>query len=219
MSSPSPPMRPLRAVLAIAGFAAAVALAIVAAWHGPAPAPPADAGAPGEVAGARAADRARPGPAAPIRPRIEEPPRLTDEDLWAMVPDDAGLREIQRWEFDMQGGASTPGTDPEGARREVGAPGWEERFEQALDRGLEEMVLGPGVETRRIDCERGRCLVELRFDSMITGLGRVEAIRRWLRERVPCPAFTDGPVEEDAPQMTPDQQIWVLCGEPGPDAG
>jgi hypothetical protein len=218
MGSPSTPMRPLRALLLIAGFAAAAVLCVVIAWREPAPPPrrATDAGSPAEVDGARETEPARPGREAPGRPQVEEPPALTDEDLWAMVPDDAGLQEIRRWEFDMQGGASTPGTDPEGARREVGEPGWAERFEGELARGLEQSVLGPGARAERIDCEHGRCLVALRFDSMITGLGLVAAVREWLRGQVRCPAYTDGPVEEDSPSMSPDQQIWILCGEPPP---
>jgi hypothetical protein len=58
--------------------------------------------------------------------------------------------------------------------------------------------------------------VELRFDSMLNGTGRVDAIRRWLRERVRCSAYTDGPVEQDSPHLAPEQQIWILCGEPEP---
>ena len=58
--------------------------------------------------------------------------------------------------------------------------------------------------------------MELRYDSMETALNRVDAIRAWLRDQVRCRAYTDGPVTEESPSMSPDQQIWVLCGEPAP---
>jgi hypothetical protein len=141
-------------------------------------------------------------------------PVAPEEDLWSMAPDDAGIQEIIRREFHSLGGVDSPGTDPEAARLEVSTPGWAERQEAELRAGLSREVLFGGAQLDGLDCERGRCLVELRYDSMLTGVARIEPIRRWLSEEVRCRAYTEGPDEGESPSVLPSQQIWVLCGEP-----
>jgi hypothetical protein len=169
--------------------------------------------------------RSRPESSRPTEKRASQPllasqvppellPQASEAELAAMIPDEHGLAEIQRRDFKSLGGIESPGADPERARREVNDPGWIDRFEQELRQGLSEMVLVGGEEISRVECERGRCLVELRFEDMQIGLERVGALRQWLTDRVPCRAYTEGPVEGDSPSIVPEQQIWILCGEP-----
>ena len=148
------------------------------------------------------------------QPVAQIPERLPEEDLWSMVPDRYGQKEVEEWDFEIQGGVDSPGTDPEGARLEVNDPQWSEHFEEELEDSFREMVMAHGVTIDRIACKRGRCLVELGYNGMEKALERVDSIRRWLTERVRCKAYTDGPFEGDSPHILPTQQIWILCGEP-----
>jgi len=162
----------------------------------------------------RAADRsAVEGRQAPPRPEAEVP-TVPPEDLASMVPTDGGLREIVAEEFRLNGGVRSPGTDPAAARREVGLDGWSERTSAGLRQGLEKTIAFGGARLDRAECRRGRCLVELSYDSMTTAISRFEPIRQWMTDEVSCPAYTEGPDEGESPSVRPSQQIWILCGEP-----
>ena len=150
------------------------------------------------------------------RPEVELPPPSM-QDLWAMRPGDAGLAELDETSFRLHGGVRSEGTDPEGARAEVSSPEWAERQEAELRRDLEGSIAFGGARIERLSCGRGRCLVELSFDSMATGIERSQAVRRLLTERVRCPSYTEGPDETESPTVRPSQQIWILCGEPDGD--
>ncbi len=147
-----------------------------------------------------------------------ELPTLTNEERRVLAPDFHGIKEIQQADFEINGGIDSPGTDPEAARREVNAPDWAPQMERELGDGLRQHVLAEGTEIDRLECQRGRCLVELTFRGMLDGLGRVDAIRAWLTEHVRCRAYTEGPDEGETPSTIPSQQIWILCGEPNEQA-
>jgi hypothetical protein len=158
----------------------------------------------------------------PVQPvREEEPqarlerPTLNIEEMRLLAPDERELAELERQDFERMGGIDSPGADAEGARHEVGRPGWAEAMKQELRAGLTELVLGEGVTLDRLDCTRGRCLIELQFRDMLDGLGRVDALRQWAGQRVRCRTYSEGPLEGTTPWNIPSQQIWILCGEPG----
>lgn len=217
MDEDRPPYTPLRALLIIGAIALITAVVIVAVTEHPEAPSAADAEASAAVEAS-----ARPRPVTSLQPRPDPPPARAEplpieppeEDIWAMIPDEHRLRELQEREFEQLGGISTPGTDPEGARGEVSEPGWAERTVRELRRGLRERVLAERTEIDRVECDRGRCLIELRYGSMADALGRIEALRAFLGQHVRCRAHTEGPDDTESPSVSPSQQIWILCGEP-----
>jgi hypothetical protein len=158
---------------------------------------------------ASSGDTAQPPPV-----QIENIPEPRIEEQRALAPRGEDAEEISRRDFESSGGIDTPGTDPERARRDVRSTSWATRTRDDLRAGLDELVGGEGVTVTRVECARGRCLVELRFGDMIRALDRVEPLRTWASERVPCRVYSDGPDEGESPSEPPTQQIWVLCGEP-----
>ncbi len=188
--------------------------ALVAVWlgeGGPEETPPLPAPAP-EGAVPRAAPR-RELPQLRGRDESARLPVAPAEDLWAMVPTEAGLRQLQEDEFRQGGGFNIPGTDRDAARAAVNEEGWADRFEAELQRGLDERVLVGGATVTQLECVRGRCLLELQYESMNTALERIEVVRDWLG-RGQCHAYSAGPDDVDIPSALPTQQIWILCGEP-----
>jgi hypothetical protein len=167
------------------------------------------------AASARSPARGAAGGPAPAPPaeRVEAPP-LPEEDLWAMVPDEHEVREMMARELELTGGFDLPGAERAGAWREVDDPTWADRAEADLRRGLERRVVVRGVAVVNLDCEQGRCLVELTFDGMSLALERSASIRSWIQEDVGCRAYSDGPGDEESPHLADNQQIWILCGEP-----
>ncbi len=150
---------------------------------------------------------------APLAERLPTP-ELSDEDLWAMVPDEHQRQELLDQEFELGGGIDTPGTDPERARLEVDEPGWSERTAAELRHSLESRAVVRGVTIQNLDCQRGRCLVELTFQGMNQAFERMTALRAWAAEDVRCRTYSDGPIDEETPHLAENQQIWILCGEP-----
>lgn len=156
-----------------------------------------------------------PGREAPVRP-VERTVGLQHEDLAVFAPDEAGVAELDEAQRRRQGEVRSPGTDPEAGRAATSRPGWAEAEAAALRQGLTTSVVGAGTRIDRVECDRGRCLVELSYDAMASGLDRIEPIRHWLMREVSCPAYTEGPDEGESPAVRPSQQIWILCGEPEP---
>lgn len=205
-ATPHSPWRALAIVSAI-GLAAGVALFVIFSGDG---------GAEQELPDAEAEqapfEMPEPGKRAP-RAEVEYP-RLRPEEAWVLRPDDDEIEEIVRHEFESLGGLDFPGSAPESARRELNTPGWASRMEEELRESLFERVMVSGVRLDRVECQRGRCLVELKFLDMVDGIGRVDALRGWARESVRCRVYSEGPDEGESPATLPSQQIWVLCGEP-----
>ncbi len=216
MTAPSPLLTPYRTVLGVLLFAIVAALIVlVEHFLGQGDDEPvAEILSIDEAPVSRPPKRTVRDEPVPKRATIMEPPPIPEEDLWAMVPDEHQLREIQEADFLRLGGINTPGADPKRGRAAVNEPEWEERFEEELERGLNETILIGGTEVHQLECERGRCLIELHFEDMQVGLGRVGALREWLTERIDCRAYSEGPIESDNPFTQPSQQIYVLCGEP-----
>lgn len=217
----SPPLiTPVRAVIFLGGLAAVVALVILATSSEPPRAPTVDGGvaSPTEPSSERhrpvqPRSLARRSDRPPNAKRMETPPP-PEEDIWAMVPDEQHLRELQEREFELAGGIDSPGSEAGGPLREVDEPEWAEQTEVALRRSFMERVMAEGTTIQRLDCERGRCLLELTFDGMVNALDRVEPLRSWAAEDVPCRVFSDGPTEPESPNLPDVQQVWILCGNP-----
>jgi len=146
--------------------------------------------------------------------RHAPPPLPSADDLDVLALGDAGMARLAKQEFRQNAGIKTVGADPEGARAEVKRPGWSKAMVEELRGGFDALVAGPGVELDRLECERGRCLVEVQYDAMARGFDSAEALGFWLTERVRCRAYSDGLDPPDSPTVSPSQQIWVLCGEP-----